>query len=72
MGEGREPGRHRADDEGQVSEVTGLDEDGPEPIKPGDATAGNPSDESGEAHEGAAGPDAIPEELAEESDRLDT
>jgi hypothetical protein len=42
---------------GQVSEVSGL-ADGPEPIQPQDATAGDPGDESGAAQEGTAGPDA--------------
>jgi hypothetical protein len=46
-------------EEGQVSEVTSL-EGGPEPISPHDATAGSPDDESGEAQEGTAGPNAAP------------
>jgi len=46
--------------EGQVSEVSALDEDGPTPISPADATAGAPDAESGEADEGTAGPDAPP------------
>jgi hypothetical protein len=44
---------------GQVSEVTSL-EGGAEPVSPHDATAGDPSDESGEAQEGTAGTDAPP------------
>ncbi len=45
--------------DGQVSEVSGLGES-PDPISPGDATAGYPSSESGEADEGTAGPNAAP------------
>ncbi|WP_426244837.1 hypothetical protein [Nocardioides sp. LHG3406-4] len=57
---------------GQVSEVSGLDPDGPDPISPSDATAGSPDAESGRPQEGTAGPDApprhgIPEESNESS-----
>lgn len=48
------------DQGGQVSEVGGLAEGGPEPIVPGDSTAGAPDAESGEAQEGTQGPDAPP------------
>jgi hypothetical protein len=47
--------------QGQVSEVSGMDPaDADTPIEPSDATAGSPSDESGHAQEGEAGPDAKP------------
>lgn len=49
------------DGKGQVSETSGLGEPA-EPISPEDATAGDPGDESGEAHEGEAGPDVAPHE----------
>lgn len=53
-----------ADAEGQLSEVGALD---PalmeEPISPADAVAGAPDGESGEADEGAAGPNGIPPEF---------
>ncbi len=45
------------DADGQRSE---LAQDEPEPISPGDAVAGAPDGESGEAQEGTAGPDAPP------------
>lgn len=49
--------------ESQVSEVSELDpEEAGGQISPEDATAGYPGDESGEAQEGAAGPDAAPRE----------
>ena len=45
----------------QVSEVSGMDPaESDDKILPGDATAGTPSDESGEAQEGTAGPNAAP------------
>jgi len=54
---------HRSTDEepedGQVSEVEDLG-DAPEPISPGDATAGYPPSESGHPQEGTAGPNAPP------------
>jgi hypothetical protein len=49
------------DQNGQVSEVSGMGEE-PEPVSPEDAVAGAPDDESGEALEGTAGPDAPPRE----------
>ena len=45
--------------DGQVSEAESL-RGRPDPISPEDATAGNPTGESGEADEGAAGPNAAP------------
>ena len=61
------------DDEGQVSEVSGLDPAGPEEIDPSDATAGAPEGESGTTQEGTAGPNAAPRhdppEPANESSR---
>jgi len=42
---------------GQVSEAESLQGE-PEPISPGDATAGYPESESGHPDEGPAGPDA--------------
>ena len=42
---------------GQVSEVSGMG-DHPEPIQPGDATAGS---EDADVQEGTAGPDAPPQ-----------
>lgn len=50
-----------ADGGGQVSETSGLGNP-EEPISPADATAGDPGDESGDAEEGEAGPDAAPDE----------
>ncbi len=47
-------------DEGQVSEVSGLDPAGPQQIDPSDATAGTPDGESGAPQEGTAGPNAAP------------
>lgn len=47
------------DEQGQVSEVSRLDGE-PDPISPGDATAGYPGGESGQAQEGTAGPNAPP------------
>lgn len=45
----------------QVSEVSGMDPaDSDDAILPGDATAGTPSEESGETQEGTAGPNAAP------------
>lgn len=56
-GEDEEP----REDEGQVSEVSGMDPaDADTPIQPSDATAGSPDGESGEAQEGEAGPAAKP------------
>jgi hypothetical protein len=54
------------DDAGQVSEVSGLGptERAGDPIFPSDAVAGAPDGESGEADEGAAGPNGIPPEQA--------
>jgi hypothetical protein len=52
--------RGEAPEDGQLSEVSSLDGDGPVPISPGDATAGAPDAESGEPDEGTAGPDAPP------------
>ena len=59
---------------GQVSEVSGLGGDPDQPISPGDATAGYPDSESGEPHEGSAGPNSreaaadAPERLREHDD----
>lgn len=48
-------------DEGQVSEVSGMDPAlAGEPIYPDQATAGYPETESGEPDEGTAGPNARP------------
>ncbi len=50
------------DDDAQVSENSVMSSDeGPQEIQPHDATAGGPSDESGGAQEGTAGPNAAPE-----------
>ncbi len=50
-----------AQDGKQVSEVSGMDPaEADDKILPGDATAGSPSDESGAAQEGTAGPNAAP------------
>ena len=49
----------KADESGQVSEVTAMDE-AADPIYPEDATAGYPTSESGEPEEGTAGPAALP------------
>ncbi len=46
--------------ERQVSEVSGMTDE-PAPIAPEDATAGYPDSESGEADEGPAGPNAVPD-----------
>ncbi|TNM44230.1 hypothetical protein FHP29_05880 [Nocardioides albidus] len=46
--------RPREDEQGQVSEVSGLDEAGMR--SPSDAVAGHPTDD--EVQEGATGPDA--------------
>ena len=46
--------------EAQVSEVSELDPEEAGPISPEDATAGYPGEESGEAQEGTAGPNAAP------------
>ena len=43
-------------DEGQVSEVSGMGD--PEQQAPGDSVAGAPDGESGRADEGPTGPDA--------------
>lgn len=48
-----------ADESGQVSEVTAMDQ-AADPIYPEDATAGYPASESGEPEEGTAGPLAPP------------
>ena len=54
---------HEEEQQGQVSEVSGMDpEDADTPLQPSDATAGSPEAESGEAQEGEAGPDAVPED----------
>ena len=51
-------------DEGQVSEVSGMDPaDADTPIDPSDATAGAPDGEGADV--GAAGPDAAPPENVE-------
>ncbi|MCD4536091.1 hypothetical protein LRP67_18535 [Nocardioides sp. cx-169] len=48
-------------DEGQVSEVASMDPDVADvPISDDQAVAGNPDDQSGEAQEGTAGPNALP------------
>ena len=47
------------EDRKQVSEVSNL-EDAGEIEAPGDATAGYPDSESGDAQEGTAGPNAAP------------
>lgn len=47
---------NKHDDEGQVSEVSGMTE--PEQQAPGDSVAGAPDGESGRADEGPTGPDA--------------
>lgn len=51
---------------GQVSEVSGMDGE-PEAISPSDATAGTPEGESGKPQEGAAGPNAKPDENVRDS-----
>lgn len=52
---------HEKDDSaGQVSEVSGMGEAGPDQIDPSDATAGTPEGESGTPQEGTAGPNAAP------------
>ena len=57
------------DQEEKVSEVSGLDpEDADAPIAPEDATAGDPGDESGQAQEGTAGPNAAPRHDPPEDD----
>ncbi|MDP3893481.1 hypothetical protein [Nocardioides sp.] len=49
------------DQEGQVSEVSGLPAESEiDPISPGDATAGSPEDGTDQPQEGTAGPDAPP------------
>lgn len=56
-----EPDEHDENDGKQVSDVSGMDPaESDDQIIPGDATAGSPSDESGEAQEGTAGPNAAP------------
>ncbi|WP_193608821.1 hypothetical protein [Nocardioides lijunqiniae] len=48
-------------DEGQVSEVASMDPAVADvPISDDQAVAGNPDDQSGEAQEGTAGPNAAP------------
>lgn len=45
----------------QVSEVSGMDPaESDDRILPGDATAGSPSEESGDTQAGTAGPNAAP------------
>lgn len=58
------------DQDGQVSEVSGLGAagDGSDPISPEDATAGYPDSESGDAQEGTAGPNAAPRHDPPEDD----
>ena len=52
---------HDQQDGKQVSEVSGMDPvEADDKIPPGDATAGGASEESGEAQEGTAGPNAAP------------
>ena len=61
------------DTDGQVSEVSSMDGE-PDAISPSDATAGTPEGESGEPQEGAAGPNAKPNENVRDShldDHLD-
>jgi len=54
---------------GQVSEVSGMErEDADTPLAPAEAVAGYPESESGDAQEGAAGPDASEEENRRDSD----
>ena len=49
------------DDDTQVSEVASMDPELADvPISDDQAVAGNPDDESGEAQEGTAGPQALP------------
>ena len=56
-------------DEGQVSEVASMDPDVADvPISDDQAVAGNPDDESGEAQEGTAGPNAAPRHDPPEND----
>ena len=45
-------------DEGQVSEVSGL-KDPDQPVSSGDSVAGQPEAESGRVDEGPTGPDAV-------------
>ncbi|GAB6986497.1 hypothetical protein [Nocardioides pyridinolyticus] len=46
-------------DEGQVSEVSGLKKEGePSAVSDGDSVAGQPTQESGSTDEGPQGPDA--------------
>lgn len=52
--------RREDEDSGQVSEVSGMTDEEPDPVTPGDATAGYPESESGDPEEGTAGPDAPP------------
>jgi len=61
MTDPQQPDEQRTDEdqEGQVSEVSGMDPaDRDTPVAPEDATAGYPDSESGEPDEGAAGPEA--------------
>lgn len=54
------PDEHEQDDK-QVSEVSAMPpSEAGDQVIPGDATAGSPSDESGETQEGTAGPNAAP------------
>jgi hypothetical protein len=59
-----DPRDHDDHQDGEVSEVAALGDaaDADDPITPGDATAGYPSDqaESGRPDEGTAGPNAAP------------
>jgi hypothetical protein len=49
------------DDDAQVSEVASMDPEMADvPISDDQAVAGNPDDESGDAQEGTAGPNAAP------------
>lgn len=53
--------QHDDEQEGQVSEVSGMDPaDADTPIAPDQATAGYPDSESGKPEEGEAGPNAVP------------
>lgn len=57
------PRDEQEQDQGQVSDVSGMDPaESDTPISPEESTAGAPDGESGEADEGAAGPEASPHE----------
>ena len=67
MNDSRKAHGEEGPDGGQVSETSSL-KGRPDPISPQDATAGNPTGESGEADEGAAGPNAAPRHNPPEPD----